>query len=102
MEQQAAGQGLWIVGGKFSIADISCFSWINWAGWAGVETSSFKELEAWLKAIEDRPAVQKGLNVPDKFELKEKLKNEKTANEYAKQNSNWIVQDMKEQAEKHK
>jgi glutathione S-transferase len=100
--QEAAGQGLWIVGGKFSIADISCFSWINWAAWAGVETDSFKELERWLKAIQDREAVERGVNVPEKFELRERMKSKESADAYAKKNSAWIMQGMKEDEEKHK
>jgi glutathione S-transferase len=33
--------GPWIVGDKFTIADIACFSWVNWAEWAGVELDPF-------------------------------------------------------------
>ena len=35
------GDGPWIVGDKYTIADIACFSWINWAEWAGVELDAF-------------------------------------------------------------
>lgn len=35
------GDGPWIVGDKFTIADIACFSWINWAEWAGVDLKAF-------------------------------------------------------------
>ena len=28
--QQASDQGLWIVGGKYTIADICCFSWVRY------------------------------------------------------------------------
>lgn len=31
--QETSGQGLWIVGSKYTIADICCFSWVNWAEW---------------------------------------------------------------------
>ncbi|KAG9239436.1 glutathione S-transferase [Amylocarpus encephaloides] len=50
--------------GKYSIADIACFSWMNWAYFAGVDLSRFKNVEAWTKRIEERPAVKKGVNVP--------------------------------------
>ena len=101
-EQRDAGKGLWIVGGKYSIADISCFSWINWAAWAGVEHDNFNELNEWLKAIQGRDAVERGVNVPDKFELRERMKSKESADAYAKKNSNWIVKGMKEDSEKHK
>lgn len=60
----------WIVGGKFSIADLSCFSWIEWAEWAGIETKPFPKLQAWMEKIEAREGVKRGLDVPEKFEMK--------------------------------
>ena len=60
----------WIVGGKFSIADLSCFSWVNWAEWAGVETKPFPKLQSWLEKIQEREGVKRGLDVPEKFEMK--------------------------------
>jgi glutathione S-transferase len=33
-EQQSKNLGLWVVGGKYTIADLACFSWVNWAEWA--------------------------------------------------------------------
>ncbi len=35
------GDGPWIVGDKFTIADIACFSWVNWAEWAGIDLKPF-------------------------------------------------------------
>lgn len=35
------GKGPWLVGDKFTIADLACFSWINWAEWAGVDVGEF-------------------------------------------------------------
>ena len=64
-EQESAGQGLWIVGARYSIADLACFSWVNWAEWAGVETRPFKRLQSWLETIQKREAVEKGVNVPE-------------------------------------
>ena len=56
-----------------TIADLACFSWINWAEWAGVEVKEFKQLKTWLDRINARPAVQKGLDVPEPFEMKKKM-----------------------------
>jgi glutathione S-transferase len=50
--------------GKYSIADIASFSWVNWCYFAGIDLSKFKNVEVWWKRINDRPAVQKGINVP--------------------------------------
>ncbi|KAF2234208.1 glutathione S-transferase GstA [Viridothelium virens] len=100
--QEAKDQGLWLVGGKFTIADLACFSWVNWAEWAGVETERFPNLTNWLETVNKRPAVQKGVNVPDKFEMKEAVKTQEGEEEYAKHHSNWVMQGQKADQEKHK
>ena len=69
----AGSGGPWIVGNKLTIADIACFSWINWAEWAGVDVTQFKQIKKWLDRINARPAVQKGLDVPQPFEMKRKM-----------------------------
>lgn len=72
-DRLAAQPSDWIVGGKFSIADLSCFSWVNWAEWAGVETKPFPALQEWLEKIQEREGVKRGLDVPEKFEMKVRL-----------------------------
>ncbi|KAF2655074.1 glutathione S-transferase [Lophiostoma macrostomum CBS 122681] len=51
--------------GKYSIADISTFTWVRWAAWAGIDLSKFPKLESWMQGVEERGAVQRGLLVPD-------------------------------------
>lgn len=62
-EQEKAGKGLWVVGGKYTIGDLACFSWIEWHQWAGIEIESFPNITKWMKTIENRPAVQRGLDI---------------------------------------
>ena len=83
--------GPWVVGTKYTIADLACFSWVNWAEWAGVETKEFVRVKAWLDAINEREAVKRGLDVPEKFEMKEKMKTKEGEEEYAKMHSNWVM-----------
>ena len=40
---------------------------------AGIEIDDMPHLQAWLKRIEERPGVKKGLDVPDKNPLKEMM-----------------------------
>lgn len=56
----------WLAGTKYTIADIASYSWVRAAppfldikldGWPGVDK--------WFKRISERPAVQKGQNVPE-------------------------------------
>lgn len=60
----AAGKGEWLVGDKFSIADINVYPWVRSHFWAGVDIRKFPKLDAWVTRIAERPAVQKGLEVP--------------------------------------
>ncbi|CZR57769.1 related to glutathione S-transferase GstA [Phialocephala subalpina] len=96
------GNGPWVVGDRCTIADLACFSWINWAEWAGVPLDDFPELKKWLERINERPAVKKGLDVPEKFEMKERMKSKEGEEEYAKRHSNWVMKGQKADQEKHK
>ena len=56
-----------------------------------------------METIEKRPAVHKGMNVPDDFsKMKEIMKNKEAAEEYAKKSSGWIMKGMKEEEDKAK
>lgn len=71
----------YLVGDKYTIADIANFSWVNVAYFAGVDLSKFTNLNAWWKRINDRPAVQKGVSIPSESKLvntayQERLKTE--------------------------
>lgn len=100
--QEKADKGLWMVGGKYTIADLACFSWVEWHRWAGVELDKLPRIQKWKGEIEQRPATEKGLNVPDKFELREAMKTKEGEDEYAKHHSNWVMQGQKADQEKHK
>jgi glutathione S-transferase/GST-like protein len=48
----------------YSIADIANFSWVRTYRWSGVDIEPFPNLQRWLKVIEAREPVQRGLKVP--------------------------------------
>ena len=53
----------WLGGGDYSIADIATWPWLrNWKN-QGIELSDYPHLEQWFHAIEERPAVQRGVKV---------------------------------------
>lgn len=56
----------YLVGNKYSIADISSFGWVNMLCFSGVPLENFPNLKAWWERILARPAVQKGLAIPSK------------------------------------
>jgi GSH-dependent disulfide-bond oxidoreductase len=53
---------------EYSIADIANFTWVNIHAWAGVAVDDLPNVTAWLKRIRERPAVQRGLAVPEKVD----------------------------------
>lgn len=64
LEEGLQKGGGWLAGGKYSIADINVFPWVRSYAWAGIDISKYPNVGKWLKEIEKRPAVQKGLTVP--------------------------------------
>jgi len=55
--------------GKYSIADIANFSWVNIAYFGGVNLARFPNLEKWWARINARSAVQKGTKIPNESKL---------------------------------
>jgi len=99
--QQAAGKGLWLVGGKYTVADLASFSWVNWAEWAGVPVEPYPEVKKWLETIAEREASVKGCNVPEKFAMKEAMKTKEGEEEYAKHHSNWVMKGQENDQKTH-
>ena len=60
--------------GEYSIADIANWSWVSLHFWAGVEIDDLPNVKAWLERIRARPAVQKGIVIPEPIELGEDIK----------------------------
>ncbi len=55
--------------GDYSIADIANWSWVSLHEWAGVSVEGLPGLQRWLAAIAARPAVQRGIVVPEPLVL---------------------------------
>ncbi|NBF01340.1 glutathione S-transferase [Pseudomonas sp. Fl5BN2] len=52
--------------GDYSIADIATFPWVRGHEWSGVSVEGLPALQRWMAALEARPAVQRGLQVPQR------------------------------------
>ncbi|GAM82362.1 hypothetical protein ANO11243_003410 [Dothideomycetidae sp. 11243] len=59
----------YLVGNKYSIADIASFSWVNIAYVAGLDINQFPDLKKWWQRIWDRPAVQRACSIPSESKL---------------------------------
>lgn len=60
--------------GDYSIADIASWSWVRGYKWSGVDIDGLPHLARWLDAIAARPAVSRGLAVPEYVDLDEMLR----------------------------
>jgi GSH-dependent disulfide-bond oxidoreductase len=60
--------------GDYSIADIANWSWVRGYKWSGVTLDGLPHLTRWLDAIAKRPAVQRGVDVPDRVDLDDMIR----------------------------
>ena len=62
LDKRLAGRS-YVAGGDYSIADIAIFPWLrNWRN-QGITWDDYPRLHAWFERIEERPAVQRGVQV---------------------------------------
>lgn len=52
--------------GEYSIADIATYPWVRGYEWSGVAVDGLIHLQRWMATLEERPAVQRGLRVPER------------------------------------
>ena len=60
--------------GDYSIADIANWSWVRGYKWSGVTLDGLPHLTRWLDAIAKRPAVKRGVDVPEPVDLEEMIR----------------------------
>ncbi|HTQ15654.1 MAG TPA: glutathione S-transferase N-terminal domain-containing protein [Rhizomicrobium sp.] len=53
----------WLAG-DYSIADIANWCWVRTYPWSGVSVEGLEPLQKWIEKIAERPAVQRGVKVP--------------------------------------
>ena len=51
--------------GFYSVADIATYPWVRSHAWAGVSVDGLDNLQAWLRRVGERPAVRRGMDVPE-------------------------------------
>jgi GST-like protein len=61
-------QDVEFLGGDYSIADIATFPWVRGHEWSGVEVDGLPALQRWMVTMEARPAVQRGLLIPERID----------------------------------
>ena len=67
--------------GDYSIADIASWPWVYCAEWTGIDLSEMPNLSRWFDSVSNRPAVKRGLNVPEPFDINEIMNDENKVKE---------------------
>ncbi|PCJ14835.1 MAG: glutathione S-transferase [Gammaproteobacteria bacterium] len=57
------GESEWLAD-EFSIADIANWCWVRTYQWSGVSRDGLDNLDRWLAAMTDKPAMKSGVQVP--------------------------------------
>jgi glutathione S-transferase len=60
--------------GDYSIADIASWAWVRGYKWSGVTLDGLPHLTRWLDAIGERPAVKRGVDVPEPVDLEQMIR----------------------------
>jgi glutathione S-transferase len=60
--------------GDYSLADIANWSWVRGYKWSGVTLDGLDHLASWLKTVGERPAVKRGVDVPERVDLDEMIR----------------------------
>ena len=82
------GESEWLAG-DYSIADIANWSWVRTYKWSGVPVEGLDHLQRWMRAMSERPACRRGVDVP--FPLPALEGDDKGAEDFAK-NAATLVQ----------
>jgi glutathione S-transferase len=75
------GESHWLAG-DYSIADIANWSWVRTHKWSGVSIEGLDHLQRWMVQLAERPACQRGLEVPMK--MPDLIADQKATEEFAK------------------
>ncbi|MHC8288190.1 glutathione S-transferase family protein [Pseudomonas sp. XS1P51] len=61
-------QDVEFLAGEYSIADIATYPWVRGYEWSGVSVDGLSALQRWMATMEARPAVQRGLLIPERID----------------------------------
>lgn len=54
----------YLAGDEYSIADIATYPWVAQHDWHGIDLDAYAGVRRWVATVGERPAVQRGMRVP--------------------------------------
>jgi len=85
LEDGLKAGGGWLVGGKYSVADINAYTWVSTYGTLGIDMAKYPHVLDWLARISAREGVKAGLKVPKQRQLTDNeaaMKNRETVKKF--------------------
>ena len=76
---------------EYSIADIATWTWVHCAEWTGIDLDETPNLARWYAAIGTRPAVKRGMDVPEPLDLNALMNDEDKIKEVEEQWAGLLV-----------
>ena len=64
----------YLAGDDYSVIDIATWPRIYCGEWTGIDLAEMPNLSRWFDSVTARPAVKRGLNVPEPFDIKALMK----------------------------
>ena len=58
---------------EYSLADIANWCWVRTYYWSGINIEGLDNLKAWMQRLEERPACQRGVDVPEPLVLDDEI-----------------------------
>ncbi|MDZ8036006.1 glutathione binding-like protein [Nostoc sp. DedSLP04] len=62
--QQLLKKGYEFICGNYSIADVATYPWVAIYEFLGLTLDNYPNLKRWVEIVQQRPAVQRGMQVP--------------------------------------
>lgn len=69
LEDGLRAGGGWLVGGKYSVADINVYTWVSIYASLGIDMAPFPHILDWIARISARDGVKNGLQEPKQRQL---------------------------------
>ena len=63
-----------LAGNYYSVSDIATYPWVALHKWLGLDLNNLPHLQRWYEEIKVRPAVQRGMDVPTREQMKNHAK----------------------------
>ncbi|GAA5884734.1 hypothetical protein JCM16303_005251 [Sporobolomyces ruberrimus] len=81
----------YLVGDKYSVADMMCHGWVRTQRWAGVP-GEFPALKEWVEKIENRDATQAALKIPEQDLVTRMREDPSLEEKMQKSSAAWVQQ----------